>query len=93
MGGISHQKYTAAMPLGGDTVVDTVGDHVEDLHIGDVADECERLVAQLLGCRLLRPFGHRVKKAPAVRVPHQHHPFHRVGEVGKVGVVARIFEV
>ena len=74
-------------------MVDTVGDLVEYLHVGDVADERERLVAQFLGRRLFRTLGHRVEKTPAVRMPYQYHPFHRVCEVGEVGVVARIFEI
>src|SRR5262245_9345523 len=93
MRGIAHEKHAIAPPLVRDPMVDAVDDGVEDLHLVDGPDEADDLGAELCRRRLGHAGAERIEKAPAMRLAHQDHPFLRVGEIGEIGIVARIGHV
>ena len=93
MRGITHQEHAVAAPLARDAMVDAVDDGVEDLQVVDGTDEANDLLAELGSGGLGHSRGKRVEKAPAMRLAHQDHPLAGIGEIGEIGIVARIGDV
>lgn len=65
----------------------------QQLDVVHVTDETARLLEQLLSAGGEFSLGQLVDEAPAVREADQHHPFGGIGEVGEVGIVARMRDV
>ena len=82
MSGIAGQNDTAVPPFSSDAVIDLEQVGSEDLDVRHVTDEVNGLLAQLVDRIFPLTFIHWVKKAPAVRLPDEDHPFLRVAEVG-----------
>jgi len=93
MRGIAHEEHAVAAPLRRHAMMNAVDDGVEDLHLVDGTDEANDLRAEFGARGLGDSGGERIKETPAVWLAHQDHPFLGIGEIGEVGIVARIGDV
>ena len=93
VGSVAHEEHAFSTPLIGDAVMDLVGHLADHAYVLCLADERQDLVAQLFGGRLFPAGRERKKESPAVRMPHQDHPFVRIGKIGEVRVIPGICDI
>ena len=74
-------------------MVNAIGHGVEDFELVHRPNETQDLRLEFPVRRLGGAGRERKQKGPAVRLPHQDHPFPRVGEIGEIGIVARILHI